>query len=101
MLYISVLLFTITKNSYCSCCVAVVGVGGVGSVTADMLTRCGIGKLLLFDYDTVEIANMNRLFYQPHQRGQSKVAAAAHTLSNINPDVDIRTFNYDITSVEK
>ena len=40
--------------------VAIVGVGGVGSVAAEMLTRCGIGKLILFDYDTVEIANMNR-----------------------------------------
>ena len=45
-------------------CVAVVGVGGVGSVTAEMLTRCGIGKLILFDYDKVELANMNRLFFQ-------------------------------------
>lgn len=44
--------------------VAVVGVGGVGSVTAEMLTRCGVGKLLLFDYDKVELANMNRLFFQ-------------------------------------
>jgi len=43
--------------------VAVVGVGGVGSVTAEMLTRCGIGKLILFDYDKVELANMNRLFF--------------------------------------
>ena len=49
------------------CSVAVVGVGGVGSVTAGMLTRCGIGKLILFDYDKVELANMNRLFFQPHQ----------------------------------
>ncbi|XP_068092383.1 ubiquitin-like modifier-activating enzyme 5 isoform X3 [Hyperolius riggenbachi] len=62
--------------------VAVVGVGGVGSVTAEMLTRCGIGKLLLFDYDKVELANMNRLFFQPHQAGLSKVEAAEHTLSN-------------------
>ena len=45
-------------------CVAVVGVGGVGSVTAEMLVRCGIGKLILFDYDKVELANMNRLFFQ-------------------------------------
>lgn len=37
------------------------------SVAAEMLTRCGVGKLLLFDYDKVELANMNRLFYQPHQ----------------------------------
>ena len=33
--------------------IAVVGVGGVGSVTAEMLTRCGVGKLILFDYDKV------------------------------------------------
>jgi hypothetical protein len=33
--------------------VAIVGVGGVGSVAAEMLTRCGIGRLLLYDYDKV------------------------------------------------
>jgi ubiquitin-like modifier-activating enzyme 5 len=60
--------------------VAVVGVGGVGSVVAEMLARCGIGKLVLFDYDKVELANMNRLFYQPHQAGLSKVEAAKITL---------------------
>lgn len=80
--------------------VAVVGVGGVGSVTAEMLTRCGIGRLLLFDYDKVELANMNRLFFQPHQSGMSKVSAAADTLKNINPDVEIFSYNYNITTVE-
>jgi len=82
------------------CSVAVVGVGGVGSVTAEMLTRCGIGKLILFDYDKVELANMNRLFFQPHQAGLSKVAAAAKTLEAINPDVEFETHNYNITTVE-
>ncbi|XP_023304880.2 ubiquitin-like modifier-activating enzyme 5 [Lucilia cuprina] len=80
--------------------VAVVGVGGVGSVTADMLTRCGIGKLILFDYDKVELANMNRLFFTPDQAGLSKVEAAAKTLTFINPDVTIETHNYNITTVE-
>ncbi|KAK9497299.1 hypothetical protein O3M35_004643 [Rhynocoris fuscipes] len=80
--------------------VAIVGIGGVGSVTAEMLTRCGIGKLILFDYDKVELANMNRLFFQPNQSGMSKVEAAAATLSFINPDVNIETNNYDITTVE-
>lgn len=80
--------------------VAVVGVGGVGSVTADMLTRCGIGKLILFDYDKVELANMNRLFFTPDQAGLSKVEAAASTLNFINPDVTIETHNYNITTVE-
>ncbi|GAB6020549.1 Ubiquitin-like modifier-activating enzyme 5 [Chamberlinius hualienensis] len=80
--------------------VAVVGVGGVGSVTAEMLTRCGIGKLLLFDYDKVEMANMNRLFFQPHQAGLSKVEAAAKTLSFINPDVEFEIHNYNITTLD-
>lgn len=38
--------------------------GGVGSVAAEMLTRCGIGRLLMYDYDKVELANMNRLFFR-------------------------------------
>lgn len=80
--------------------VIVVGVGGVGSVTAEMLTRCGIGKLILFDYDKVELANMNRLFFQPHQAGLSKVMAAAATLQNINPDVVIEGYNYNITTMD-
>ena len=37
------------------CTVAIVGIGGVGSVAAEMLTRCGIGRLLLYDYDKVQI----------------------------------------------
>merc|ERR1719232_2108699 len=80
--------------------VALVGVGGVGSVAAEMLTRCGVGKLILFDYDKVELANMNRLFFQPHQAGLSKVEAAARTLEGINPDVVFETHNYNITTVD-
>lgn len=80
--------------------VLIVGVGGVGSVAAEMLTRCGIGKLILYDYDKVELANMNRLFYQPNQQGMSKVEAATKTLSFINPDVEFDYYNYDITKVD-
>ncbi len=57
-------------------------------------------QLVLFDYDKVELANMNRLFFQPHQAGLSKVAAAANTLIDINPDVEIETHNYNITTME-
>ncbi|KAK3708372.1 hypothetical protein QZH41_014831, partial [Actinostola sp. cb2023] len=80
--------------------VAIVGIGGVGSVTAEMLTRCGIGKLLLFDYDKVELANMNRLFFRPEQSGMSKVEAAVNTLRDINPDVTFEAYNYNITLME-
>ncbi|TPP47711.1 ThiF family protein [Leishmania donovani] len=80
--------------------VAIIGAGGVGSVVAEMLTRCGIGKLLLFDYDTVEMANMNRLFYRPEQQGMKKVEAAKETLEGINPDTVIEPHAYNITSTE-
>jgi ubiquitin-like modifier-activating enzyme 5 len=78
----------------------IVGVGGVGSVTAEMLVRCGIGKLILYDYDKVELANMNRLFYTPDQIGLDKVEAAKLSLEKINPDVVIEGFSYNIVSNE-
>ncbi|KAI1711163.1 thiF family domain-containing protein [Ditylenchus destructor] len=80
--------------------IIVVGVGGVGSVVAEMLTRCAVGKLILFDYDKVELANMNRLFYQPHQSGLTKVEAARDTLYHINPDVEFEIHNMNITTME-
>lgn len=43
---------------------------------------------------------MNRLFFQPHQAGLSKVDAASATLRAINPDVTIDAYNYNITTVD-
>ncbi|KAL6175043.1 hypothetical protein ACLB2K_051686 [Fragaria x ananassa] len=80
--------------------VAIVGVGGVGSVAAEMLTRCGIGRLLLYDYDKVELANMNRLFFRPEQSGMTKTDAAVQTLSDINPDVVLESYTLNITTVQ-
>jgi hypothetical protein len=61
--------------------VAVVGVGGVGSVAAEMLARCGVGRLQLYDFDTVELANMNRLFFRPEHAGMTKTdACEAHLI---------------------
>lgn len=77
--------------------VVVIGVGGVGAVVADMLTRCGVGRLHLLDADTVRPANINRLFYTPSQVGVSKVTAAAAALHAINPDVRITPHRVDVT----
>ena len=52
-----------------------------------MLTRCGVGTLLMYDYDIVELANMNRLFFRPEHCGMTKTQAATVTLREINPDV--------------
>lgn len=78
--------------------VLIVGLGGIGSVAAEMLTRCGIGKLVMYDYDKVEIANMNRLFFRPEQAGMTKTAAAKQTLQSINPDVIFEEYTMDITT---
>uniref|UniRef100_K3WL61 Ubiquitin-like modifier-activating enzyme 5 n=1 Tax=Globisporangium ultimum (strain ATCC 200006 / CBS 805.95 / DAOM BR144) TaxID=431595 RepID=K3WL61_GLOUD len=80
--------------------VLIVGLGGIGSVAAEMLTRCGIGKLIMYDYDTVEIANMNRLFFRPEQAGMTKTAAAKQTLHSINPDVIFEEYTMDITTTQ-
>ena len=40
--------------------VAVCGLGGLGSNIAISLARAGIGKLILIDFDMVDITNMNR-----------------------------------------
>lgn len=76
--------------------VLLVGVGGVGSVAAEMLVRCGIGKLILFDFDSVELSNMNRLFFTPKDVGLTKVEAARRTLSFVNPDVELEAHNANI-----
>lgn len=80
--------------------VAIVGIGGVGSVAAEMLTRCGIGRLLMYDYDKVELANMNRLFFRPEHAGMTKTDAAAQTLEGINPDVQLEPYHMNITTLE-
>ncbi|XP_027120022.1 ubiquitin-like modifier-activating enzyme 5 [Coffea arabica] len=80
--------------------IAIVGIGGVGSVAAEMLTRCGVGRLLLYDYDKVELANMNRLFFRPEQVGMTKTEAAVETLSDINPDVVFESYTLNITTVQ-
>jgi ubiquitin-like modifier-activating enzyme 5 len=43
---------------------------------------------------------MNRLFFQPHQAGLSKVEAAQQTMANINPDVEFEVYNMNVTTVE-
>ena len=76
--------------------VGIVGIGGLGCVSSEMATRCGVGKITLFDFDTVEIVNLNRSMYKPEHVGQPKVEVAYKILKNINPDVDIFYFKNDI-----
>jgi len=76
---------------------AIVGVGGLGAPVADILSRAGVGHLTLFDYDTVEAANLNRLVYRASQIGMPKVNALAAHLKDANPDTRVTAHPYDVT----
>ncbi len=66
--------------------VAVFGLGGVGSHTAEALVRSGIGELVLIDHDKVEKSNLNRQIQASCLTlGQSKVKAMQERLLSINP----------------
>lgn len=71
--------------------VVVIGLGGVGSWAAEALARCGIGKMLLVDGDTVDPTNINRQLYALHSTiGHSKAKLAASRVLDINPACDVQ-----------
>lgn len=70
--------------------VAVVGVGGLGSVAALYLALAGVGKLRLIDQDTVELHNLHRqVLYSVKDLRYPKVEAAARRISEVNPSVAV------------
>lgn len=68
-----------------SACVGIAGLGGLGSNIAVALARSGIGRLILADFDTVELSNINRQAYMLSHIGMKKTRALAEILREINP----------------
>ena len=68
-----------------SACVGIAGLGGLGSNIAVQLTRLGIGRLILADYDRVELSNLNRQNYRFCDVGKPKTDALTEQLRQINP----------------
>lgn len=74
--------------------VAVFGLGGVGSYTAEALARSGVGNLFLIDKDTVDITNCNRqLCALDSTIGELKTQVMKKRLIDINPEIQIEIFN--------
>lgn len=79
------------SNAY----VAIAGLGGLGSNIAVMLARSGVGHLLLIDFDTVDVTNLNRQVYMIPHVGMKKTEALKTILEQINPYLD-----YEFKSVK-
>lgn len=61
--------------------VALIGCGGLGSEVGHGLVRKGVGRLTLFDHDTVELSNLARQQFGPEDLGQNKALALARNLA--------------------
>ena len=71
--------------------VAVVGLGGVGAMAAEMLARAGVGHMVLVDVDVVSVSNINRQLPALHSTiGRSKCEVMKERLMDINPSLDLQ-----------
>jgi sulfur carrier protein ThiS adenylyltransferase len=82
---------------FSSATVAVCGLGGLGANIAISLARVGIGKLVLIDFDRVDITNLHRQQYKANQVGRYKTDALAENLLEIAPYAEIETVTERIT----
>ncbi len=70
--------------------VLIAGLGGLGCAAAPYLAAAGVGHLVLVDFDTVSLSNLQRqILHRDDRIGQSKVASAKRELSAINPHIRI------------
>ena len=73
--------------------IAVFGVGGVGSHCIEALARCGVGRLILIDNDTVSLTNINRQSIAYHSTvGQYKTQVMKKRILDINPHAVVNTY---------
>ena len=87
------LLGTEGLNKLCKARVAIFGLGGVGGYVAEALARSGIGQMDLIDDDTINLTNLNRQVLALHSTiGMSKVEAAKKRILDIDPTIQVRTF---------
>ncbi|ALM84676.1 ThiF family adenylyltransferase [Bordetella sp. N] len=78
--------------------VAVAGLGGVGSWTAEALARCGVGALTLIDLDHIAESNVNRQIHALSSTlGAAKIQAMAERIAGINPDCAVHCVDDFVT----
>ena len=84
-------------RAFSSATVAVCGLGGLGSNIAIALARAGIGRLILIDFDRVDLTNLHRQQYKAEQIGMYKTVALAENLKEIAPYISLEIHTERIT----
>ncbi|WP_418126466.1 HesA/MoeB/ThiF family protein [Variovorax sp. 160MFSha2.1] len=78
--------------------VAVIGLGGTGSIVVQQLAHLGVGRFVLMDHDVVDVTNLNRLLgATPKDIGLPKVHVAERAITTINPSAICEPHVGDIT----
>ena len=86
-----------TQHKFSSATVAICGLGGLGSNIAISLAHAGIGKLILADFDKVDITNLHRQQYKANQIGMNKTDALSENLKEIAPYIELETHTERVT----
>ena len=84
--------------------VAIIGCGGLGSTVAQSLTMSGVGKLLLADFDNVELSNLNRQsLFEEKDIGKNKAVTLGSSIAKINSKITIikRPLKIDRDNIDK
>ena len=84
-------------------CALIIGCGALGSVSANLLARAGVGKVVLIDRDFVELSNLQRQsLYEESDIGQPKsiVAAARLRLANSQISIDAKVLDLTYRNIE-
>ncbi len=84
-------------DKFSAATVAVCGLGGLGSNIAISLARAGIGKLILIDFDKIDITNLHRQQYKAAQIGRYKTEALVENLKEIAPYTELEPHTVRIT----
>lgn len=85
------------QERFTAATVAICGLGGLGSHIATALARAGIGRLILIDFDQVDITNLHRQQYKVTQIGRCKTEALAENLLEMAPYLELELHCIRIT----
>ncbi|MDC2995962.1 HesA/MoeB/ThiF family protein [Candidatus Pelagibacter sp.] len=89
---------TIGQKKILNSNVLIVGAGGLGCPVIDYLSRAGVGKIGIIDFDKVDVSNIHRQsIYTLKDVGKYKVEVLKKIITDINPDVKTKIYKNKIT----